>query len=381
MRRRPPWSFAPIVGAAMVAAVAGAAGAAPFRVYQFALNGSPLSVKSCAECGSATAPTCQPWRIESVPFADYAKNRWVAPRGVRLIGNDCVADAADLLLGKSGVALAAIRLADDPPRQALLDLSPKAPPSVVGWPTPPTRRQGSSALSPAPRTDPSLLRLAAVCWPAVDGWPVPSDRAGADALASLDPKNPCEWWLLPFKARGAAGELEPDLTSRSYLVVPNSREEWRGRFAARRNWPELFSADQARSIEDALEAGWDAAPTASDAALAATAGAMAAAASPSAPPARPAASKAGAAQARGAAPAACPAGIDAANPAVFGRFAAWADRFGVSAGGEEAWRPSRWQGRCGAYEVLRSALEERLGCRLDVEACGSANAQTAGATR
>ena len=345
-----------------------AAGAAPFRVHQFALYGSPLSSKGCAECGAPAL--CEPARAESVPFADYAKNRWVAPRGVRLLGTSCVADAADLLLGKSGVAIAAVRVADDPPRQALLDLSPKAPPSTVGWPAPPTRRQQSgSALRPAPRGDPALLRLAVVCWPSVEGWPVPADRQGTSVGAVLDPKNPCEWWLLPFKARGGASELEPDLTARSFLVVPNSRETFQGRFHARRDWPEVFSNDPAKSIEDALEAGWDVAPVATDAAMAASAGAMSAGASAGTEPRPAEARPASAQQPRGPGLGVCAADVATANPAVFARFAAWADKFGVSEGREEPWSPSRWQGRCGAYEVLRSALEERLGCRLDVEAC------------
>ena len=355
---------------------AAAAGAAPFRVHQFAVYGSPLSSKGCAECGAP--PSCEPARAESVPFADYARDRWVSPRGMRLVGVSCVADAADLLLGKSGVALAAIRLADDPPRQALLDLSPKTPPSAMGWPAPPTRRQqGPNALRPAPRGDPALLRLAVVCWPSVEGWPVPADRQGTAAGAVLDPKNPCEWWLLPFKARGSAGELEPDLTARSFLVVPNSRETFQGRFHARRDWPEVFT-DTNKPIEDALESGWDVAPVATDAALAASAGAMTAGASTAgsatsaAPESRAAEARPSSAATRPTAQAAlgvCPADVATANPAVFGRFAAWADRFGVSEGQAEPWRPSGWQGRCGAYEVLRSALEERLGCRLDVEAC------------
>jgi len=333
---------------------ASSAGAAPFRVYQYVLPGASMR------------GDCRPPRVASVAFADYARGRWVPPRGLRLLGADCTADAGELIGGRSGIVLAAIRLADDPPRQAILDLSPKAPPSIAGWPVPLARRlAGNGGLRPAPRGDPATLRLAAVCWPSVEGWPVPADRSGSDALASLEPKNPCEWWLLPFKG----GEPEPDLDGRSYLVVPNSRDAMQGRFAARRHWPDLFGPDAAASVQDALEAGWDAAPTASDAALVASEGAMAARTREARP--QPAPQPRGAGQGLPV----CAADVARTHQIVFARFAAWAERFGVSEGREDVWLPSRWGGRCATYEVLRSALEERLGCRLEVEGCAREGAR------
>ncbi len=346
----------------LLTVVATAAGAAPFRVYQFVPRGA-----------ASSRLQCEPRRLEILPFADYAKGRWAAPRGLRLLDKDCIADAAEVINGRVGLAFAAIRVADEPPRAAILDLSPKAPPSTFGWPAPIIRRRsGADGLRPAPRGDPSMLRVAAVCWPSVEAWPVPADREGSEALGTLEPKNQCEWWMLPFKQARGSGELEPDLDGRSYLIVANSRDEWDGQFNARLHWPALFTG-QDLNIQEALEAGWDKVPTANEASLWTSAGAMSgpdthrdARAALTAPPV----------PVRAGALPPCAPDVDKTHEKVFARFAAWADKFGLqggqgaSEGGQgAAWDPARWQGRCGAYEVLRSALEETLACKLDAGAC------------
>jgi hypothetical protein len=308
---------------------------------------------------------CQPRRLESLAFADWDKMRWVPPRGIKLLGKDCVADAAELIGAKAGLAIAAIRVSEEPPRAAILDLSPKAPPSTPGWPSPILRRRlGSDTLKPAPRGDTSMLRLAAVCWPSVEAWPVPQDRQGETTLPSLEPKNQCEWWMLPFKQTKSGGDVEPDLDGRSYLVVANSRDAWDGQFNARLHWPQLFS-DPTLNIQEALEAGWDKAPTADEGSLWASSGSqMNAGAAPKSQPMMQAAT-----QARSGVLPPCGGEVAQTHEAVFARFAAWADRFGISEGRDPAWSPSRWEGRCGAYEVLRSALEETLACKLEAGAC------------
>ena len=325
----------------------------PFRVYQFVPRGA-----------AASKMQCQPRRLESLAFADWDKMRWVTPRGLKLLGKECTADAAELIAAKAGLAIAAIRVSEEPPRAALLDLSPKTPPSTPGWPSPIVRRRlGSDLLKPAPRGDASMLRLAAVCWPSVDAWPVPQDRAGENSHASLEPKNQCEWWLLPFKQAKGGSDLEPDLDGRSFLVIANSRDAWDGQFNARLHWPQLFS-DPTLNIQEALEAGWDKVPTANEGSLWASSGSMNAGAAAKAAP-----GQSSTAQVRSGILPACAGEVAQTHEAVFARFASWADRFGVSESKDPAWSPARGEGRCGAYEVLRSALEETLACKLEAGAC------------
>ncbi|TMB37502.1 MAG: hypothetical protein E6J62_05105 [Deltaproteobacteria bacterium] len=108
-----------------------AAHAAPaedwFRAYQYAAR--PQTLRGCSDCAGEHDDVCEvPAGVLAQPIGEYAWARWPAPGRLKLLRSkadpDCAVPAfgpKGLLGGRSGVEIAAIRLARAAPSQALLE--------------------------------------------------------------------------------------------------------------------------------------------------------------------------------------------------------------------------------------------------------------------
>jgi hypothetical protein len=301
-----------------------------FRAFQYAQK--PVSLRGCAECQGEPDDLCEVRAgAQSRSLVEYRRERSPAPDRVKLLraraDPDCAVHAAAFFAPKGGVDLAAIRLARIPPSQALIErLGVRF--AVTGWPRAPNRRKGVQPATSAP--DRAGLRLGLLCWGAERSWP----------SADLGPANSCEWWLLPVR-----GEGEADETRASFAVL-----------ARPQGWPELFrfgdarwarAFDAASALEESILLGEEAKP-----AEPAPAPVVA-----SAPPARRD-------------PVRC--GSDTTvRAAVLDRFDQWEAQ--VVGARRSLDRKSftldaaAWSGHCQELDVLRSALEQQLGCAMTQE--------------
>lgn len=320
-----------MTGALAALALLSAPAEAPdwFRAFQY--TASSVSLRGCSECQGEPDDVCEVRAgAQSRPLAEYDRKRWPGPDRVKLLRSkadpDCAVPATAFHGARGRVELAAIRVARSPPGAAVVQrLGSKF--AVAGWPRAPQRRKGEKLI--AAEADRGSLRAALVCWSGEKAWP-------GTALETA----PCEWWLLPFRADG-----EPDLSGRSFPLLPR-RDRWPESFRyADARWARAF--DRQAAIDDGLLLG-EPAPAAP---------APAAAAPP--PPAAPAG-------------AASRCGDEArARSAVLDRFDQWeAQIAGASRSLDRArWALDlgAWSGHCQELEVLRTALEQQLGCTVAQE--------------
>jgi hypothetical protein len=284
-----------------------------FQAVQYAPRA--VSLRGCADCRGEPDDVCEVRAgAQSKPIEEYP--RPLAGR-IRLLRPSaetaCAVPSQKLVGARAVIDLAAVRVAAAEPSVALLEaIRPGA--AVHGWPrAPPLRGAESVAATP----ERSGLRLAVVCWPSERGWP-------SGALSQV---NACEWWLLAVDRAG-----EPNLAGVSFPLAQSA-------FAAGTRWPAAF--DKAAPLSEAVFAG---------------------APQPSAPPA-PAAPSAGPVRCGEAA---------GERTATLDRFDQWDRQIrGDSRPSLErasfTLRSPLWSGHCQEMDVLRAALEQQLGCALQVE--------------
>jgi hypothetical protein len=303
-----------------------------FRVYQYAQKATAL--RGCSECQGETDDVCEVRAgAQSRVLDEYAAERPPAPGRVRLLRSkadpDCAPHAKALFALKGAVELAAIRMARVPPSTALLDrFAPRF--AIQGWPRAPQRRKGDEPRAATPER--AALRASLLCWGSERGWPT----------VELGPGSACEWWLLPVRNDG-----EPDLAGASFPLL-----------AQRNRWPEQFRFGDARwsrafdrtaPLEESALLGEEAAkpdPPAAPAPL-----------PPPAPPPAAAAGRCGA-EAR-------------QRTALLDRFDQWerqivGPRRSLD---RDSWTldAAAWSGHCPELDVLRSVLEQQLGCAVGQE--------------
>jgi hypothetical protein len=313
-------------------AVLAASAEAPewFRVYQYAAR--PESLRGCSECQGEPDDVCEVRPgVQGRALDEYMRQRSPAPGRVKLLRSkadpDCAVHATAFFGPRGTVELVAIRLARAPPSAALVERYPVRF-SASGWPRAPQRRKALQTASAQP--DRQKVRTAVVCWGSERGWP----------LSDLGAGTSCEWWLLPVKADG-----EPDLSGTAFALV-GLRDRWPELFRFRDpRWPRAF--DRAAPLDDSILLGEE--PSTAEV--------------PIAPPAPPAPSAAPAT-------ARC-AGESRVRAAVLDRFDQWeAQVVGARRSLNRAsWTldTGAWSGHCQELDVLRSALEQQLGCALGQE--------------
>jgi len=311
-----------------------AAAAAPdwFRAWQYAEKTS--SLRGCSECQGEPDDLCEVRAgAQSRGLEEYAAER--APQGrVRLLRSradpDCAPHAKALFAPSGAVDLAAIRMARVPPSPALIERFAPAF-AVPGWPRAPQRRKGQQPRPAVP--DKAALRLSLLCWGSERGWPA----------KDLDPGTSCEWWLLPVRADG-----EPDLAAPSFPLLAKANH-WPPSFPfGDGRWSRAF--DPAQPLLESILLGEEPAKAEPPAAPQAQA---------PAPPARPA-------------PAAARCGPEAAQrTALLDRFDQWERQItGARRSLDRAsWSldAAAWSGHCPELDVLRSVLEQQLGCAVGQE--------------
>jgi hypothetical protein len=321
--------------AAMSAALLILALAAPapdwFRVYQYALKAATL--RGCSECQGEPDDVCEVRAgAQSRALDEYAAQRPPAPGRVSLLRSkaetDCAPPAKVLFSPKGGVELTAIRMARAAPSAALLDrLAPRF--ALQGWPRTPQRRKGTEPRAALPER--TALRVSLLCWGSERAWPA----------AELGPGSTCEWWLLPVGADG-----EPDVAGPSFPLL-----------AQRNKWPEQFhfgdarwsrAFDRAAPLEESTLLGEETPKPEPPAAPA-----------PLPPPAAPP-------------PVAARCGAEARQrTALLDRFDQWEQQIvGPRRSLDRAsWTldAAVWSGHCPEMDVLRSVLEQQLGCAVGQE--------------
>ncbi len=323
----------------LAALLAGGESADWFRIYQY--SDKAANLRGCSECQGEPDDLCElPPGVQSRDLDEYARQPSAGPGRIRLLRSradpDCAARAAALFAPKTDVQVAAVRLAAAPPSAALIDRFATGF-TVPGWPRASQRRKGVQPAAAAP--DRGNLRAALVCWGSVHAWP----------MAPLGPKTTCEWWLLPVRVDG-----QPDLAGRSFPLL-----------ARHDRWPEPFpfgdsrwgaAFDRAHPFDDSVLLGDP--PTQNPGTPSAAAELRIV--SPNLPAASPA-----------------PAAVARCGPearqrsALLDRFDQWEGRitgarrsldrngFTIDA--------AAWSGHCPEMEVLRSALEQQLGCAVAQE--------------
>ena len=319
------------------------AAAAPdwFRVFQY--SGAAVSLRGCSECQGEPDDLCEVRAgAQSLPLADYDQKRWPGADRVRLLrakaDPDCAAPAPAFYGSRSHLELAAIRVSRAAPGAAVAERV-AARSAVSGWPKAPHRRKGQQPS--AAQLNREGVRAALVCWSAERGWPG----------KALDAGSPCEFWLLPFRADG-----EPDLAGHSFPLFPR-RDRWPEQFRyGDARWARAF--DRTLPLDDAVllgEAGGPVAPAAPASVAPTTPLSGARAGAPPVPPA--ALSRCGD-EAR-------------SRSGVLDRFDQWE---GQIAGARRSLDRGRWtidltawSGHCQELDVLRTALEQQLGCSLGDE--------------
>jgi hypothetical protein len=333
-----------LLGAAFVAEGAPAPDPADwFRAVQY--TSRTVVLRGCSECEGEPDDVCEVRRGAQVQALEqYARQRWPVPGRMKLLRSRADPDCAVPATGPKGlfgpsaaIELAAIRVASTAPSTALLErFQPGL--AVRGWPRAPQRRKGEQPQIAQPQR--SLLRLALVCWPSEQGWPQPA-AAGVDGRAVLDPSNACEWWLLPVKPTG-----EPDVDAASFPLDGNP-------------WPATFSYGDrrwARAFDRTVPAG--------DALLLGEGSAQ------EEPPA-PAPAVAPPPTQIGAAVAPCGEGAHAKS-ATLDRFDQWDAQLRGSTRrsldrGTWVLNAAAWVGHCQEMDALRAALEQQLGCAVDLQ--------------
>ena len=330
------------LGAALLANAAPAAEADWFRAVQY--TSRTVVLRGCSECQGEPDDLCEVRKgAQFQPLDQYARQRWPAPGRVKLLRSRADPDCAVPATGPKGlfapggaIELAAIRIASAAPSTALLERF-RPGRAVRSWPPAPQRRKGEQPQPAQPQR--SLLRLALVCWPSDQGWPHQA-AAGVDGRAALDPRNACEWWLLPVKAAG-----EPDLDAASF---PLDGTPWPAAFSyGDGRWARAF--DRTSAFDDALLLGEGAAqedPPAPMPAVAASVPEAAAAAALCGEAAR-------------------------ARSATLDRFDQWdAQLRGSSRSsldrGSWTLNAAAWVGHCQELNALRAALEQQLGCAVEL---------------
>ncbi len=305
-----------------------------FRVYQYAQK--TASLRGCSDCQGEPDDLCEVRAGAQIRALDeYASERPPVPGRVRLLRSkadpDCAPHAKALFAPRGTVELAAIRMARVPPSAALLERFAPAF-AVPGWPRSPQRRKGEEPRASTPNR--AALRVSLLCWGSERAWPA----------VELGPGSACEWWLLPVH-----GEGEPDLAGASFPLL-----------AQRNRWPEPFrfgdarwsrAFDRALPLEEAVLLGEER-PAPDPAA----APAPPASATPPPPPS-PAALRCG--------------GEAREHTALLDRFDQWERQ--ITGRRQSLDRASftldaaAWSGHCPELDVLRSVLEEQLGCAVGQE--------------
>jgi hypothetical protein len=300
-----------------------------FRAFQWAAK--TASLRGCAECEGEPDDLCEVRAgMQSRPLDEYRRDRPPLPDRVRLLraraDPACAVQAAALFGPRSGVEIAAIRMARAAPSPSLIDkLQVRF--ALAGWPRAPNRRKGQQPAAGVP--DRAGLRLALVCWGAERGWP----------STDLGHRNPCEWWLLPVRAEGDADD------ARASFAVLSRPDGWPEAFRfGDARWPRAF--DHASPLEDAILIGEEPAPPEPAAPVAAAP-----------PPPRQEPARCGS--------------ETPARPAVLDRFDQWeAQVVGARRSldrGTFTVDAAAWSGHCQELDVLRAALEQQLGCALAQE--------------
>jgi hypothetical protein len=327
------------MSAALLAVALAASGTdAPdwFRAFQYTSKATTL--RGCSECQGEPDDVCEVRAgAQSRGLVEYAAQRSSAADRVKLLRSkadpDCAVRVTALFAPRGVVELAALRMSRTPPSAALLDRFGVRF-AVPGWPRAPQRRNGQHLATASP--DHASLRAALVCWGAERAWP----------SVDLGPANRCEWWLLPVRA-----DNEPDLAAASFPLI-----------AGRDRWPEAFrfgdgrwsrAFDRTVPLDESTLLGEEPrTPSQTAAAPAAP------------PPPPPAVTSPPVAIAR------CN-GDGRVRTAVLDRFDQWeAQIVGPRRSLDRtAWTldTAAWSGHCQELEVLRSALEQQLGCALAQE--------------
>ena len=292
-----------------------------------------LALRGCAECRGEPDDVCEVHAgVQLQPLDQYARQRWPAPGRIKLLRSKAESDCAvkGLFSSRGSIELAAVRIAASPPSAALAEI---AGPGVRGWPRMPQRRKFEAHLAARPQR--AAVRMALACWPSDKGWPAAS---GSDARRP-DQHNVCEWWLLSVKPE--SGEPDPGGVSFPLGPAPFGYGDVR--------WARAF--DSSSSFDDSILLGEAAPPQ------------------PPVPPAPlpPA-----------------PAPMHAAcgetarsRTATLDRFDQWDARIRASARpsldrGAFALDAAAWSGHCQELEVLRGALEQQLGCAVELQGrCGA----------
>ena len=324
-----------------------------FRAFQY--TGRTVVLRGCAECKGEPDDVCEVRGGAQVQRLDeYARERWPAPGRVKLLRSkadpDCAVPAAGPkgLFGPRGaLELAAIRIARAAPSAALLERF-QVGPAIQGWPRAPSRRGAEQRSASRPQR--SALRAALVCWPSEQGWPQPA-APGTDGRASLDERNPCEWWLLAVKPDAG----EPDLGGASFPLGGRPQPFAYGEA----RWARAFEPGLA--LEETLFLGERAARVPPEPARASAAPTLAVSPAPAAaaPPAP------------GSAPGRC--GETArARSATLDRFDQWDAQIrgsGRRSLDRVSWTldAAAWAGHCQELDVLRAALEQQLACALELQ--------------
>jgi len=298
-----------------------------FRAVQYAAK--PTALRGCSECQGEPDDVCE---VRAGALARALGESTAlpspAPNRVKLLRSkadpDCAVQSATLFGARGTVELAALRLARTPPSAALIDRFAVRL-AVVGWPRAPQRRKGQRLVAVA--TDRAELRTALVCWGAERAWPT----------ADLGPATLCEWWLLPVRS-----DNEPDLARPSFPLIAG-RDRWPEKFRfGDPRWSRAF--DHSLPLDEAVLLGSEAR----------------AEAQPAAPPPP--------APVTPTAPAIARCGEGRVRTAVLDRFDQWeAGIVGPPKSLDRtAWSldAAAWSGHCQELDVLRSALEQQLGCAL-----------------
>jgi hypothetical protein len=320
-----------VIAAWLILAAAAAPAPDWFRVYQYAQK--TASLRGCSECQGEPDDLCEVRAgAQSRALDEYAAER--PPKGrVWLLRSradpDCAAHAKALFAPAGTVDLAAIRMARAPPSAALLDRFAPAF-AVQGWPRAPQRRKGQQPKPAA--VDKAAVRLSLLCWGSERGWPA----------ADLGPETGCEWWLLPVR-----GEGEPDLAANSFALVAQANRWPQAFLFGDARWSRAF--DREKPLEESSLLGEEAPRPDLPAQPVAAA----------APPVRQA-------------PATARCGPEAAQrTALLDRFDQWERQITGSRRSLDraSWSldAAAWSGHCPELEVLRSVLEQQLGCAVGQE--------------